>query len=140
MPVIIYSKVVGDLFHIGHVRFLREAKALGDRLIVQVVSDERVAVYKRVPFMSQHERAEVVASCVYVDEVHLEGPKTITLDFMDRNGFEIYAYGYSSERESLVKRQDCIELPDQRIRIIPYTPGISTTDIIDRVLTRGKNR
>ncbi len=140
MPVTIYTKIVGDLFHIGHVRFLRNARALGDRLIVQVVPDERVAAYKRAPIMNQQERAEVIAACAYVDEVHLEGPKTITLDFMDGNGFDSYAYGYSSEKEALVKRQDCIELPDHRIRVIPYTPGISTTEIINRVLTRGKNR
>ncbi len=133
MQVIIYTKIVGDLFHPGHVRFLREAKALGDRLVVQVVGDERVAVYKRNPIMTQADRAEVVGSCRYVDEVHLEGPKEITLDFMDRSGYAVYAYGYSSEREAGVKRQDCIELPDSRISIIPYTSGVSTTDIIRRI-------
>lgn len=137
MRMNIYTKMVGDLFHPGHVRFLREARALGDRLIVQVVCDERVAVYKRTPVMNQKERAEVIAACKYVDEVHLIGPRTITLDFMDHNGFDIYAYGYSSEKEALTKRWDCIELPDTRIRIIPYTPGISTTDMIRRIRERG---
>lgn len=133
MSISIYTKMVGDLFHTGHVRFLHEARALGDRLIVQVVSDERVGAYKRVPVMTQEERAEVIAACKYVDEIHLTGPRVITLDFMDRNGFDIYAYGYSGEKEAVTKRNDCIELSDSRIRIIPYTTGISTTDIIKRI-------
>lgn len=133
MSINIYTKIVGDLFHPGHVRFLCEAKALGDKLIVQVVGDERVANYKRKPVMNQEERAEVIAACRYVDEVHITGPMIITLDFMDSNGYSVYAYGYSGEKEAITKRQDCIELPDERICIIPYTPGISTTDIIRKI-------
>lgn len=136
MERVIYTKIVGDIFHPGHVKFLKNAKALGDKLVVQVVSDERVEAYKRKPVMSQEERVEVIASCRYVDEVHTYGPKEITLDFMNSNGYTLYAYGFSSEREANVKRLDCKELPDDRISIIPYSSGISTTEIINRIKNR----
>jgi cytidyltransferase-like protein len=133
MEVVVYTKIVGDIFHPGHVKFLKTARALGDKLVVQIVPDDRVQAYKRKPTMTQAERAEVIASCRYVDEVQLSGPKQITLDFMNMNGYNIYAYGFSSENEAAAKRRDCIELPHDRIFIIPYSHGISTTDIISRI-------
>jgi cytidyltransferase-like protein len=132
----IYTKIVGDLFHYGHVRFFEAVKSKCDRLVVHVVSDERVAAYKRLPITNQTERAEVIAACRYVDEVVLAGPKTITLSYMNDNNFDIYAYGYSTEQEHIVKRQDCIELPDNRIMVVDYTAGISTSDLINRVHNR----
>jgi cytidyltransferase-like protein len=133
MEIVIYTKIVGDIFHPGHVRFLKSAKSLGDKLVVQIVSDDRVQVYKRIPIMSQIERAEVIASCRYVDEVQISGPRQITLDFMNLNGYNLYAYGFSSSKEADAKRKDCIELPNERIAIIPYLHGISTTEIINRI-------
>jgi cytidyltransferase-like protein len=82
----VYVDMVGDLFHAGHVRLLRDARALGDRLIVGLLSDETVAAYKRRPIMTLSERAAVVGAC--------------------------------------------------RFRFLPYTPGVSTTDIIERIRTR----
>ncbi len=138
MKKVIYTKIVGDLFHPGHVRFLKTARALGDKLVVHIVNDTRVQVYKRLPILSQIERAEVIGACQYVDEVHLDGPKVISLNFMDENDYSVYAYGYSTEREAAVKRADCPELPENRICIIPYTVGISTTEIIQRLRERIK--
>lgn len=128
--------MVGDLFHPGHVEFLRRARAMGDKLVVQVVPDERVEIYKRRPIMTVEERAVVLSSCKYVDEVHTSGPREITLDFMDKNAYDVYAYGFSSERERDSKRQDCKDLPESRIAIVPYSPGISTTEIIERIKLR----
>ncbi len=133
MVRVVYTKIVGDIFHPGHVRFLKNARALGDKLVVQIVSDDRVEAYKRKPVFSQAERAEIIASCRYVDEVHTSGPKEITLDFMNSNGYAVYAYGFSSEKEAGIKRLDCKELPEDRICIIPYSDGISTTEIIHKI-------
>ncbi|MES2437316.1 MAG: adenylyltransferase/cytidyltransferase family protein [Patescibacteria group bacterium] len=55
--------------HKGHVRLIQEAKKLGDYLIVIVNNDEQVKLKGSVPFMTAHERAEIVAALKAVDEV-----------------------------------------------------------------------
>jgi len=132
----IYAKVVADLMHPGHVEFFRKARALGDSLTVNVVPDARVALAKRAPVMSTDERVELVRACRYVDDVIVDGPKVITRAFMDANGFHVYAFGANGDEELRTKLADCADLPaDMRIRI-EYTTGISTTDIIARILRR----
>jgi cytidyltransferase-like protein len=130
---VIYTKVVADLFHAGHVRFFKEARALGDRLVVQVVSDERVALAKRRPIMTQRERLAVVESCRYVDEATGEGPRVITLEFMVQNGYAVYAYATSGPEEAEGKLRDCPDLPASMVRILKYTEGISTTALLERI-------
>ena len=66
--VVVYAYVVGDLWHIGHKRALHQAKALGDYLIVGVLTDEAVAAYKRWPIIPFEERIELVGDCKAVDE------------------------------------------------------------------------
>lgn len=72
-----YSKVVlvggcFDILHYGHIEFLKKAKAEGDYLIVALEPDESISNYKkRVPTHNQQERAEILASLRYVDQVIL---------------------------------------------------------------------
>eukprot|EP00656_Telonema_subtile_P016900 TRINITY_DN18964_c0_g1_i1.p1 TRINITY_DN18964_c0_g1~~TRINITY_DN18964_c0_g1_i1.p1 ORF type:complete len:143 (-),score=10.13 TRINITY_DN18964_c0_g1_i1:56-436(-) len=77
---VIYTDMVGDLFHCGHMNFLRQcrevatAEECGDRKIVLVVgvhSDELVMTYKRQPVLTMDERAASVGGCKYVDRVCL---------------------------------------------------------------------
>ena len=66
----VYTCMVADLFHPGHVAFLRAARQLGDHLSVFILPDAMVEAHKgRRPVMTQAERAEVVAACRYVDAV-----------------------------------------------------------------------
>lgn len=132
----VYTKMVADLFHPGHVEFLKAARALGDRLVVHVADDERVRKAKRLPIMTQEERIAVVASCRFVDEARSEGPKVISQEFMAQNGFDLYAVSFSSDEEKAVKRADCGDLPDRMIAVLPYTDGISTTSILQRIASR----
>lgn len=134
MMRVIYTKIVGDLFHSGHVNFLKEARNRGDRLVVHVVDDVRVEIYKRRPVMSQQERIEVVSACRWVDEVVEEGPREITRHFLDTGGYAAYAFGFANETERAAKLKDCRDLPNDKIEIIPYTHEISTTQIIHRIL------
>ncbi|MEK7080432.1 MAG: adenylyltransferase/cytidyltransferase family protein [Patescibacteria group bacterium] len=57
--------------HIGHIDYIREAKKLGDYLIVIVNNDEQVKVKGSIPFMQERERIEIVKAFKYADEVML---------------------------------------------------------------------
>ncbi|SFE17599.1 adenylyltransferase/cytidyltransferase family protein [Nitrosomonas sp. Nm166] len=131
----VYTRMVADLFHEGHVNFLRAARALGTHLTVCVVSDERVVESKgKLPVMKQAERAAVVAACKYVDAVMTETPASVTVGFMQKNGFDIYTFACASEHERLDKYQLCATLPAEMIQELAYTPGISTSELVMRIL------
>lgn len=65
--VIVYTAGVWDLLHEGHIHALREAKKLGDKLIVGVVSDEGADAYKRVPVKDENARLALIRAIRYVD-------------------------------------------------------------------------
>jgi len=131
----VYTRMVADLFHEGHVKFLQAARALGTHLTVCVVSDERVVENKgKLPVMKQAERAAVVAACKYVDAVVTETPANITPEFMQQHGFDIYTFACASEQERLDKYKLCESLPAQMIQELEYTSGISTSDLVMRIL------
>lgn len=66
--------------HIGHINLLREAKKLGDILVVIVNNDEQVKIKGSIPFMPEQERIEIIKALRYTDEVMLavDKDKTIT--------------------------------------------------------------
>lgn len=132
----IYTKMVADLFHFGHVRFLKEARLLGSHLTVCVVPDERVGRIKRLPFLCTQERMEVVRSCRWVDDVMDDGPIEITLEFMRKNRFDLYVFAAKDEAEYEQKLRDCQSLPLSMKKRILYTAGISSTDIVERIRHR----
>ncbi|HUF88040.1 MAG TPA: adenylyltransferase/cytidyltransferase family protein [Thermohalobaculum sp.] len=135
-PVRVFTTMVGDLFHHGHVNFLRAARALGDHLTVGLVSDRRAASYKRPPVMAFAERRAVVEACRHVNAV-IELDENVTDDFMRAHGFGIRAYGVASEAEEARNfRTLWKDMDPGWFRRIDYTPGVSTTEIIARVLAR----
>jgi len=130
----VYAKVVADFLHPGHVRFFKAARELGTRLTVCVVPDERVASNKGVtPVFTTAERVEMVAACRWVDEVITDGPKVISLQFMKDNGFHIYAFGANDGQELAGKLNDCPDLPKGMRAVLPYTEGISSSIIRQRL-------
>lgn len=133
---IIYAKMVADLLHPGHISFLEQARGLGDRLVVHVVSDERVQKIKRRPIMNQSERAIMLRSCKFVDEVRLDGPKDIDDAFLIENSFDLFAYGYVDEKEREIKAKDYRNIPAHKKTVIPYSHNVSTTQIIERIRKR----
>ena len=130
----VYTRMVADLFHQGHVNFLRAARALGTHLTVYVVSDERAVENKgKLPVMKQAERAAVVAACKYVDAVTTETPASVTPEFMQRHGFDIYTFACASEQERRDKYQLCKSLPPEMVQELTYTSGISTSELVRRM-------
>jgi cytidyltransferase-like protein len=135
-PVRVFVAMVADLFHYGHVNYLREARALGDHLTVGVVSDRRAASYKRPPILTFAERKAVVEACRYVDDV-LELDDDVTDEFMRAHDFHLRGYAVANEEEerryfaTLWSRMD-----RSYFRRLEYTHGISTTDILARIRAR----
>ncbi|OGZ27172.1 MAG: hypothetical protein A2365_00690 [Candidatus Nealsonbacteria bacterium RIFOXYB1_FULL_40_15] len=71
MKITVITSGYFNPLHMGHVRLIREAKKLGDELIVIVNNDKQVKIKGSVPFMTEEERAEIVESLKYPDKVVL---------------------------------------------------------------------
>ncbi len=129
----VYVDMVGDLFHAGHVSLLREARRHGDWLVVGVLSDDTAASYKRRPIMTLAERVAVIESCRYVDEVIEDAPLRVTEAFLDEHAITLVVHGDDLSPEGA----ESVYGPaaaSGKLAYIPRTGGISTTELIQRVL------
>ena len=124
--------MTADLFHFGHVNFLKQASEIGDYLIAGIHSDETVQNYKRSPILTIEERISVVASCRYVDEVIPNAPLIIDLKWIKKHNIHLVVHGDDFSEDLL---QLCYKIPIEMgiFKKVPYTPGISTTDIMNRL-------
>lgn len=128
----VYVDMVCDLFHAGHIQFIKQARELGDYLIVGLMSDEDTASYKRLPILTLAERTEMVKACRYVDEVIPGAPLSADEDFIDKHHIDIIVHGDDFNQDTINKYY----LPAIKrgiFRTVPYTKGISTSDIINRI-------
>lgn len=92
---IIYVAGAFDLFHVGHLDFLEQAKKQGDYLIVGLHTDPVVNRYKggNYPIMNLHERTLSVLACKYVNEVVIGAPYTVTEDLMNHFKVDVVCHG-----------------------------------------------
>ncbi|NQW19812.1 MAG: adenylyltransferase/cytidyltransferase family protein [Chloroflexi bacterium] len=124
--------MVADLFHYGHMNFLKQAKSHGDFLLVGVHADDDVMVYKRRPIMTMAERVASVEHCKHVDQVVPNAPIEINREWIEKHNIDLVMHGddFSSELEQL-----CYKVPMEMgiYRTIGYSEGISTTDLIARI-------
>ena len=125
--IIGYTTGVFDLFHVGHLNILRNAKAMCDRLIVGVTIDELVAYKNKSAVIPFEERIEIVRMCKYVD---LAVPQTNMdkLEAHDRYGFNLMFVGddwFKSDKWNAFEA----ELEQRSVKIIyfPYTKSTSST-------------
>jgi glycerol-3-phosphate cytidylyltransferase len=125
--VVGYTTGVFDLFHIGHVRVLRNAKAMCDRLIVGVTNDELVSYKNKRSVIPFEERLEIVQSCKYVD-LAVEQATMDKMDAYKRYKFNLMFVGddwYKTDKWNDLDR----EFEDCGVKIIyfPYTKSTSST-------------
>jgi rfaE bifunctional protein nucleotidyltransferase chain/domain len=124
-----------DLLHIGHVRYLQEARALGDILIVGINSDASVRGYKGPgrPVVPQSERAEIVAALRCVDYVTIFDEPTAT-HLVESLQPDIYVKGgdYSPGAKPLPEAGSVLSYGGQ-VKIIPFVEGHSASDLIRKV-------
>jgi cytidyltransferase-like protein len=128
----VYVDMVADLFHVGHLNLIKAAHEIGDYIIVGVHSDEDVQTYKRVPIIKQEQRYELIKSCKYVNEVVEAAPLIITEDFLIEHKIDFVLHGDDINEE--ISKQHRVPLSMNMMKYIPYTRGISTTSIIDKIL------
>jgi cytidyltransferase-like protein len=131
----VYADMVADLFHAGHVEFLRRARELGDELVVGVHSDEEATAYKRRPFMTMEERIRVVESCRWVDQVVPAAPTTVSAEWIDRYSIDLVVHGDDFDTNAL-RKYYAVPIERGIFRTVPYTSGISTSEIVRRVEER----
>ena len=134
-PVRVYVDIVGDLFHAGHVEFFKKARAFGDYLIVGVLADDVVEEYKREPILTLAERVAVIQACKYVDEVIVAPPLRLTEEMVQRLHISYVVHGDDFNKD-LLEDQYGVALRFGIFRTVPYTPGISSTAIIQRIVKR----
>ncbi len=128
----VYADMVADLFHYGHMAFLRQARVLGDYLIVGLCADEDAAGYKRQPILSMEERMASVAGCRYVDKVLPNAPLRVDRAWIAQHDIDLVVHGDDFSAEQLA---DFYKVPMEMgiFRTVPYTPSISTSEIIRRI-------
>ena len=135
---IVYADIVGDLFHYGHMEFLRKCKEKGDYLIVGVTSDDVVTSYKRKPIMSCEERCKSILGCKYVDKVIPNALCPIDESFLNKNNIDIVIHADDmSDKDFNYWYKVPIKL--NKFETVSYTKGISTTEIINLLKTRIKD-
>lgn len=133
----VYVDMVGDLFHPGHVALVRAARDLGDHLVVGVLSDETAASYKRRPIMTMGERVAVIEACRYVDEVIPNAPDRLTHAFLDQHDLALVVHGDDLDAAGAAEVYGPA-VATGRLRLVPRTEGVSTTELIARVHARSR--
>ncbi len=123
--------MVADLFHYGHVEFLKKASAFGDHLLVGIDSDETAQANKRNPILNMEERIASVAGCRYVDEVVPDAPWIMDAAWIEKHKIDLVVHGddYSSDQIEQIYK---VPISMGIFRTVPYTPAISTSEIIRR--------
>ena len=124
-----------DLLHVGHVRYLQQARALGDVLVVAVNGDESVRALKGPsrPINSEDDRAEVLAALSCVDYVTIFHTPRVT-DVVSVVKPHLYVKGGDYTPESLDQGEvAALRAAGSEIRILPLVPGKSTTATIGKM-------
>ncbi len=124
-----------DLLHVGHVRYLQAARALGDVLIVGLNGDGSVHELKGAgrPITTESDRAEILAALACVDLVTIF-PEIRATKFLAAVRPAVYVKGgdYTSERLDEEELAILKEI-DAAIRLIPFETGYSTSGLIEQI-------
>lgn len=131
---IVTTNGVFDILHIGHIRYLREAKKLGDILIVGVNSNSSVKKIKgpRRPLNDENDRAEALAALEFVDCVTIFSEDN-PLKFLDIVKPDMHVKGGDYEIKQIIEK-DIVEKNGGKIILLPKVKGYSTSGLIKRIV------
>src|SRR5256714_2133817 len=130
---LVFTNGVFDILHVGHVRYLEQARALGDVLVVAVNSDRSVRELKGTgrPLMKENERAEILAALRAVDYVTTfdeASPRSLIAQLLP----DVLVKGGDYTLDQIHGREE-VEAAGGRVVRLPFVEGVSTSAIIDRM-------
>ena len=130
---LVFTNGCFDILHVGHVRYLRAARALGDALLVAINSDAAVRALKGEsrPVLNEAERAEILAALEAVSYVTVFGelsPRTLIARLLP----DILVKGGDYALDEIHGREE-VEAAGGRVHALPFVAGASTSDIIERI-------
>jgi rfaE bifunctional protein nucleotidyltransferase chain/domain len=133
---IVFTNGVFDLMHMGHVRYLQQARGLGDCLIVGVNADETVRRLKgpKRPLLPEIERARLLAALAAVDYVTIfeeDTPEALIRALQP----DVHVKGGDYKPDELPEA-DAVKEYGGEVRILPFLPGRSTTKLIEEIVKR----
>ncbi len=125
-----------DVLHVGHIRYLQQAKQQGDILIVAINSDESVRAIKgdKRPLVSEDERAEVLAALECVDYVTIFS-ELDPIQFLHELRPDIHVKGGDYRLDQIVERE-AVESIGAELRLLPGAQGKSTSSLIELIVKR----
>ena len=131
---LVFTNGVFDLLHVGHVRYLEQARALGDALIVAINSDQTVRELKGPdrPIFDQAERAEILAALRCVDYVTVFdniSPRSLITELLP----DVLVKGGDYQLDQIHGRDE-VEAAGGSVISLPFVEGASTTDIIKKMI------
>ena len=130
---LVFTNGVFDLLHVGHVRYLAQARALGDALVVAVNSDRSVRELKGAgrPLTNESDRAEILASLRAVDYVTIFddiAPRSLIAELLP----DILVKGGDYSLDQIHGREE-VEAAGGQVVSLPFVDGASTTEIVNRI-------
>ena len=133
---LVFTNGVFDLLHVGHVRYLAGARALGDALVVAVNSDGAVRKLKGEgrPIVNERERAEILAALRQVDFVTIFddiSPRLLIARLLP----DVLIKGGDYALDEIHGREE-VEAAGGKVVSLPFIAGASTTNILDRMSQR----
>jgi D-glycero-beta-D-manno-heptose 1-phosphate adenylyltransferase len=136
---LVFTNGCFDLLHVGHVRYLAAARALGDALLVAINGDESVQALKGEgrPLNREADRAEVIAALASVDYV-VVFPEMRATSLLETIRPGIYVKGGDYTAESLhAEERSALERMGTKIRIVPFEAGHSTSELLEKLKNLG---
>ena len=128
---VVFTNGCFDIIHAGHVRYLTEAKKLGDILVIGLNSDSSVSMIKPGrPIIPEQQRAEVLSALSMVDYVTLFNEDT-PYELIREIKPDILVKGADWDTKNIVG-SDIVK----EVRTIPFVKGISTTEIIKKIQSK----
>ncbi len=127
--IIGYTTGVYDLFHIGHLNLLKNAKGMCDKLVVGVTTDDLVAYKGKKAMIPFEDRIELVRSCRYVDAAipQYDMDKLLACKKLGASILFVGDDWYGTEKWN--EYEERFQKEDIRIVYFPYTQGVSSTQI-----------
>jgi D-beta-D-heptose 7-phosphate kinase/D-beta-D-heptose 1-phosphate adenosyltransferase len=131
---IVFTNGCFDILHVGHVRYLQEAKKLGDVLVLGLNSDSSVRTLKgeKRPLVPQEERAEILAALESVDYVTIFDEAT-PLELIGYLKPDLLVKGGDWSEDAIVGA-DIIKQWGGRVVVAPLIEGRSTTNVVEKIL------